>query len=112
MLYGMSYDQYWFGDPWMARAYAQLHLLKRKQLNEEMWVHGIYMVHALNAVVGNMFSKKRVKYIEKPLDLFEKTQAEKQAEIRSERQKLINLLEGMRKKSAKKKQGVEDHGKP
>ena len=111
MLYGMSYEEYWFGDPWMTRAYAQYNLLKRRQMNEELWLEGIYMANAFQTVLANAFGKQRVKYLEKPLEIFEKTEAEKQQEIRQERQKLINYLT-MLKKSADKKQGVDKDGKP
>ena len=111
MLYGMTYDEYWFGDPWMARAYAQYYLLKRRQMNEELWLEGIYMANAFQTVLGNAFSKRKLKYLEEPLDIFEKTEAEKEQEIRQERQKLINFLSKL-KMSADKKQGVDKHGEP
>lgn len=111
MLYGMTYDEFWFGDPWMARAYAQYYLLKRRQMNEELWLEGIYVANAFQTVLGNAFGKQKLKYLEKPLDLFEKTEAEKEQEVRSERQKLINFLD-MMKQSADRKQGVDKHGKP
>lgn len=111
MVYGMTYEQYWFGDPWMTRAYAQAYLLKRRVANEEMWLQGVYMVHAVQTVISNSFGKQKVKYLEKPLDIFEKTQAEKEREKRVERQKLINWLDRL-KKSADAKQGVDKHGKP
>ena len=110
MLYGMTYDQFWFGDPWMARAYAQYHLLKRRQRNEELWLNGIYVANAFQTVLGNAFSKKKLKYLEKPLDIYEKTDAEKAQEIRNERQKLINWLSKL--KATGKKQGVDENGKP
>lgn len=92
IMYGMTYEQFWHGDPWMVRAYAQGYLLKRKAKNEELWLQGIYMIHALNASVGSMFNKTKIKYVEKPLDIFEKTQAEKNAEVRKERRKAIEAL--------------------
>ena len=107
----MTYDEFWFGDPWMARAYAQYYLLKRRQMNEELWLEGIYVANAFQTVLGNAFGKQKLKYLEKPLDLFEKTEAEKEQEVRSERQKLINFLD-MMKQSADRKQGVDKHGKP
>ena len=105
----MTYDQFWFGDPWMARDYAQYHLLKRRQKNEELWLEGIYIANAFQTVLGNAFSKQKHKYLEKPLDIFEKTESEKQQEIRAERQKLINWLNQL-KQSADKKQGVDKDG--
>lgn len=111
MLYGMTYEQFWFGDPWMVRAYAQMYLLKRRAKNEELWLEGIYMTHAFQTVLGNAFGKKKLKYLEKPLEIFEKTEAEKKQEVRAERQKLINWLNRL-KKSADMKQGVDSDGKP
>jgi len=111
MVYGMTYEQFWYGDPWMTRAYAQAYLLKRRVANEEMWLQGVYMAHAVNTVITNAFSKQKAKYLDKPLDIFEKTQAEKEREKRVERQKLINWLDRL-KKSADAKQGVDKHGKP
>ena len=69
------------------------------------------MVHALQTVIGTAFGKQKVKYLDKPLDIFEKTEAEKEREKRVERQKLINWLDRL-KKSADAKQGVDKHGKP
>ena len=109
MLYGMTYAQFWYGDPWMARAYSEAYLLKRKAKNEELWLEGIYVANAFQTVLGNAFSKKKLKYLEKPLDIFPKTQAEKDQEIREERQRLIDWLSQL-KKSAVDKQGVDKHG--
>ena len=111
MLYGMTYEQFWFGDPWMTRAYAQSYLLKRRVQNEEMWLNGIYTVHAFQTALGNAFSKKKHEYLKQPLDIFEKTEAEKQQEIRKERQKLVDFLNRL-KKSADLKKGVGKDGKP
>ena len=80
-------------------------------MNEELWLQGIYTTNALQAVIGTAFGKKQVKYFEKPLDIFEKTEAEKQKDIRDERQKLINWLNQL-KISADMKQGVGKDGKP
>ena len=68
------------------------------------------MCHALQSVIGTAFGKQRIKYIEKPLDLFERTKAEKNQEIRNERQRLINYLDKLRR-PADTKQGVDKYGK-
>ena len=110
MSYGMTYEQFWLGDPWMTRAYSQAYLLKRRANNEEMWLQGAYFSNALQAVIGTAFGKQRLKYIDKPLDVYEKTKAEKEQEVRNERQKLINWLDKLRMSA--KKQGVDKDGKP
>lgn len=95
----------------MTRAYAQAYLLNRRVKNEELWLEGIYMTHAFSTVIGRAFAKQNMKYLEKPLDIFEKTKAEKEREARVERQKLINWLNKL-KLSSDKKQGVDKNGKP
>ena len=111
MLYGMTYEQYWFGDPWIVRAYAQAHLLKCRKKNEELWLQGIYFANALQTVIGNAFSKNaHLKYLEKPLEIYPKTEAEKEQEVRVERQKLIDYLN--RWKQSAELKGVGKNGKP
>ena len=109
MAYGMTYEQYWHGDPWMTVAYAKTHLLKRRMMNEELWLQGIYMTHALSSVIGTIFGKKKIDYIKEPLDIFPKTEREKEQEILEERRKLIENLR--RWKAASKEMGVDKDGK-
>ena len=111
MHYGMTYEQFWFGDPWMAKDYAQAYILKRKVRNEEMWLQGLYNAHALQTIIGNAFGGKRLKYLEKPLDIFPKTEIEKEQEVIAERQKVIENL-SLWKKAASKQTGVDKNGKP
>lgn len=102
----MTYEQYWYGDPWMARAYAQAYLLKRKIENENAWILGAYMANAFGSVLANSFGKKKVKYLDKPMDLFPKTEAEKSAEIREERRKLIDFLSKWKRSADRKKKNT------
>ena len=95
MLYGMTYEQFWFGDPWMAHAYKEMHNLKRKQRNEEMWVNGMYQLSALNVALHNAFDKKKINYLAEPFNIFPKSEAEKAHEVMEERQKLIDWLSQM-----------------
>ena len=76
-----------------------------------MWLNGIYVANAFQTVLGNAFGKKKLQYLDKPLDIFEKTEAEKEQEIRQERQKLIDFLSKL-KASADTKKGVDQDGKP
>ena len=95
MAYGMTYDEFWFGEPIIAKFYAEKHKLLRKQENERMWVNGMYTLNALQVAINNAFDKHKIKYIEKPFDIFPKTEAEKQAEIEAEREKLVRWLTGL-----------------
>lgn len=112
MAYGMTYEQFWYEDPWMVRAYAQAFLLKRKLDNENAWIQGAYFANALSAVIGSSFGKKKINYIMKPFELFEKTEQEKAAEIREERQKVIEYLSNIKKAFDKNHTGVDQNGEP
>lgn len=95
MLYGMTYDEFWYGEPVMAKHYAERYKLMRKQRNEEMWVNGMYTLNALQVALNNAFDKKKIKYVEKPFDIFPKTEAEIEAEKQEEREKLVRWLSGL-----------------
>ena len=111
--YGMTYEQYWYGDPWMTRAYAQAYLNRRKIENENAWIQGAYFANAISVALSNSFGKKHIDYLKKPLDIFPKTESEKQMEIREERKKIIAWLNGMKKAARKKKNtGSDQDGKP
>ncbi len=95
MLYGMTYEQFWYGEPIIAKYYAEKHKLERKQRNEEMWVNGLYTLDALQVALHNAFDKNKIKYIEKPLEIFPKSKAEIEAEKQAEREKLVKWLNGL-----------------
>lgn len=95
MLYGMTYEQFWHGDPWMAKAYKEMHNLKRRQRNEEMWINGLYQLNALQVALHNAFDKHRINYIEKPFDIFPKTEVEKEQDKQKERGKLVAWLNSL-----------------
>ena len=111
MAYGMSYNDYWYGDPWMARAYAQAYLLKRKIDNETAWIHGAYVHIALSAALTTAFSKTRKDYVKSPLEFFPKTDAEIEEDKRIKRRKIVEFLDNLRRKS-KNNGGVDQNGKP
>lgn len=77
----------------MAKAYKQKHLLARKQKNEELWLEGIYLSKAFGVVLHNAFDKHQLKYFDKPLDIFEKTDAEIEEERKEKRKALIAYLQ-------------------
>ena len=98
MSYGMTYDEFWHGVPDMARHYAEKHKLLMKQQNQILWVNGMYTLNALQVALNNAFNDRKIKYVEKPFDIFPKTEAETQAEIRAERERLVRYLNGLVKK--------------
>lgn len=81
MSIGMSYQEYWYEDCWIASYYLKAWRLKKEQKNEEMWLQGVYIYEAICDVapVLHAFSKKGTKphpYPEKPYSLFKKSKKE------------------------------------
>ena len=54
---GMSYAQFWEDEPKLCEAYRKADEIRRRRMNEELWLNGIYTAEALASTVGNMFSK-------------------------------------------------------
>jgi hypothetical protein len=59
----MSYSEYWEGDPNLAIAYKKAHEIKLRMKNEELWLQGVYMSHALVSVMDG----KKHPYPKEPL---------------------------------------------
>ena len=102
LVYGMTWEQYWFGDPWMVKHFREAHLLKRKMKNEEMWIQGLYNYHGFGAVIATAFGKRREEYVKKPFNIFPKTEVEKKEEEREKKHKLINFLSSWKKNTNEK----------
>ena len=72
MAIGMTYEQYWYGDPLLVRAFYQADRLRRDRQDEAAWLTGLYVLNALNATVGNMFRKSGqapAEYPEEPFSM-------------------------------------------
>ena len=92
MLCGMSYDEFWYGDPFRAVAYRTAHRLRIEQANQQLWMQGLYVHNAVAVAINNAFSKQKQKYIAEPIKLFEPTEDEKKAKIEETRRKLVEKL--------------------
>lgn len=91
MAIGMTYEQYWYGDPLMVRAFYEADKIRKEREDYEAWLHGLYVLNALNASVGNMFRKsgQPVKYPTEPFSVTEKKERQRQKEIDEEQEALI-----------------------
>lgn len=95
MSYGMSYNDFWFGSPYMTKFYKETHDIVVKKQDENNWMMGVYVYEALCDVspILHAFSKRGTKplpYRDKPLTYDEnrdKTEEEKEREIEAERLK-------------------------
>ena len=99
MSYGMSYDEFWYGDADVTKFYVEAHKIKVRQKDEELWMQGMYIYESLCKVspILHAFSKKGTKplqYRDKPilmdkLEPHKKTDEEIAQEKENERLKAI-----------------------
>lgn len=90
MVMGMTLEQFWDESPYLAKTYRKAFRLKKELENEMAWIQGIYVYDAIAVCLQNVLRKKgqkRENYIDKPIDIFPLTPAEKK---RREREKLVN----------------------
>lgn len=90
MAIGMSYDQFWNGDPEIAKVYRKADAIRQRRMNQELWLEGIYMVNALSATVGNMFTKgQKNQYPAEPLPItLEEQQERKEREQKARMERI------------------------
>lgn len=64
--FGMTYEQFWDGDPQMVVAYRKAQIIKDKQTNTHMWILGTYVYEAICKVapILGLNAKKGAKPIE------------------------------------------------
>lgn len=78
----MSYAEFWYGDPWLARTYRNVYIARRKEENMRDWLLGAYVYNAVATAMANAFRKKGtrpVNYLEEPFQIFPLTAEEAKA---------------------------------
>ena len=98
MAIGMTYEQYWYDDPLMVRAFYKADKLRRERMDEEAWLHGLYVYRALDATVGNSFRQKGqtpVEYPNEPTSLAERRKRDEARKVRDEEQEATLALAWM-----------------
>lgn len=108
MSIGMTYEQYYYGTPYLVQAYSKAHRLRQKEKNFDSWLQGRYMLDALNVAMSGFGSKgQKPKYPEKPYDIYPKTKEEREIEARKAREKVIANLNAWKKQWDKQKENKE-----
>ena len=98
MAIGMTYEQYWYDDPMMVRAFYKADKLRRERMDEEAWLNGLYILRALDATVGNAFRQKGqqpVTYPKEPQSLSERRERDEARKARDEEQEATLALAWM-----------------
>ena len=109
MSYGMSLEDYWYGDAYLVKFYRDAYKLKIRYDDVFMWKQGMYIYEALCDVspILHAFSKKGTKPLQyriRPMsDDFKDimTEKDKEKEIQNERLKAIVFFEKWAKATSK-----------
>lgn len=109
---GMTEEEYWDGNPNLVRAFRKAEDIRAHRRNTEMWLNGQYIYDTLCRMLPslNMWKpKKPMAYVEEPYPL-SKTEI-KERKLRDEkktqekiRNKMIDMMNRMRKKGKKEEQ--------
>lgn len=103
---GMTWCQFWEDDPKLAAWYRKADDMRRRRKNQELWLEGVYMMNALSATVGNMFSKgSKHQYPEEPLAITVEEQAERREREEKARMERIKARFMVRALNVNKKLG-------
>ena len=110
MHYGMTYEQFWYGDPWRAKYYREAYIVRRKEENTRDWLQGAYFYNAISTALANAFRKKGQKaqnYLEEPFRIFKMTTEEKQAKMEQEKAAAENWMRAMEAQQHQRKMAQE-----
>ena len=100
-VFGMTYDQFWREDPWIAKEYRRAWEEKRKSENYRDWLQGAYFFNAVSIALGNAFRKQGTKaenYLEEPFRIFPPTKEEMERENAKEQEKIEAVYRSIMKK--------------
>lgn len=95
---GMTYEEYWHGEPELTQAYILADKIRREQRNYEFWLQGLYIYHALCVALSNTLGGSKEQYMDKPLDIFPPTEEEierRQEEEAKELERRLNQFAAM-----------------
>ena len=98
---GMSYAEYWEGDPKLAQYYRKAYRIKQEEINNNAWLQGMYIYDAVSTALHNALrglgkNKPPVKdYAKQPYEMKNKvkSEAEKAKEVRIEQEKAAAWME-------------------
>lgn len=104
LLYGMTWDEFWYESLERLGVYWQAHQLAVEQRNQELWMQGIYIQEAVASVLD---TKHMVKYPEKPHRITDKTEIEEEAEKRRQVEEMRERLNALKMSWDAKHKGVD-----
>ena len=98
---GMTYEQYWDGDPSLVKYYRRADEFRIERKNQELWLQGMYVYEAICDVapILQAMAKKGTKaspYPEKPYAITEKQRrlerVEKERQVAEKGKRMMEML--------------------
>jgi hypothetical protein len=104
---GMSYAEYWAGDPSLARYYRKAYRIKQDETNNNAWLQGMYIYDAVSTALHNALRGKNTKtreYAKQPYEFEnkEKSEYEKAKEVEIEKRKAAAWMENFARINSKR----------
>jgi hypothetical protein len=81
---GMGYEDFWHGPAELVKDYRAAENIRRSKANQQMWIQGLYMAHAIAACLD-----KKAEYPKEPLFIYEH---ERDAKRERDRQRAITFF--------------------
>lgn len=104
MMYGMTWDEFWYSSIERFEVYWQKHQFEKESRNQEMWLQGLY----IRAAVASCLDSKNFKYPSKPQRITQMTDAEQEHENKRKVDELRAMLMEHKRRWDAKHKGVEN----
>ena len=109
---GMSYAEYWEGDPKLAQYYRKAYHIKQEEINNNAWLQGMYVYDAISTALHNAlrgFGKQKPPakdYAKQPYEFKNKVKSEpeKAKEVELEQEKAAAWMESFVRMNSNKSQ--------
>lgn len=112
---GMTYEEFWEKESWLVKCYRRASQIKLDEVNYSAWLHGVYVLNALQSgipVVLNGIAKERIslpQFPEKPIDFSERAKAEKEKkQMELQRAHMQAMVEQFNRTFRKKQEAKEN----
>ena len=107
---GMSFAEYWDGDPKLAQYYRKAYQIKQEEINNTAWLQGLYVYDAISTALHNAFrgmgkfKPPARDYAKQPYNFGNKvkSEAEKAKEVQVEQEKAVAWMENFVRINQKK----------
>lgn len=92
MSIGMTYEEYWNGDPSLVKAYRKAEDIRSHRRNQDMWLLGRYVYDGIMRLIPSfnpLKPKDPIAYIEEPYPISEKDVRNRELREAKQRQEAI-----------------------